>query len=101
MNDKQLKRKINSVGMQFFVTYFEMIRDCNDNKYLIEEINKDTMTRINFIYGKQSLRTKINVTRYILKNNLLKNVLIKISSSKNIPYAYSSKAKELLKKYKD
>ncbi|GAB3535521.1 hypothetical protein [Photobacterium alginatilyticum] len=93
MNQDELVRTIQSVGMTTFVKYFTAFLDYSiSSEDLVEGLTKIEK------YGNNSAKTKVNAARRIIKNNLAVEALKVISKSNNVEGWVVQKATYLLEK---
>lgn len=90
MNDQQLERTLNSIGMECFVAYFrEFANSGLSNEEVVEILMRDRG------YKKKSCLTRIRGARRIIREGRAKEVLIKASESSRVPSEIAAKAKRL------
>ncbi|MCD9494374.1 hypothetical protein [Photobacterium carnosum] len=93
MNQDELVRTIQSVGMTTFVKYFTAFLDLSiSSEDLVDGLIKIAK------YGNNSAKTKVNSARRIIKNSLVMEALEIISKSNNIEHWVVQKAAHLLEK---
>jgi hypothetical protein len=91
MNNKQLARSLQTVGMRCFVNYFEDFNDLNKTqdaliKMLIEKES----------YEESGSRARVNAARRIIREGRAKDALLLVMVS-GIPEETREKAKKLAK----
>ena len=90
MNDQQLDRTLNSIGMECFVSYFrEFANDELSNEDIVEMLMRDRG------YKEKSCLTRTRGARRIIREGRAKEVLIKASESSRVPSEIAAKAKRL------
>ena len=90
MNDQQLNRTLNSIGMECFVAYFrEFANSGLSNEEVVEILMRDRG------YKKKSCLTRIRGARRIIKAGRAKDALMIISASPRMPSEIVAKAKRL------
>ncbi|MBI9050391.1 MAG: hypothetical protein JEZ00_13300 [Anaerolineaceae bacterium] len=95
MNQNQVKRAIQSVGMGCFVKYFEEFLDDNNS---VEDLVKLLKEREHYSEAASRSR-RVKNARSIIKNGHAHEVLLDITKSDRLDYETIKKAKELIKKY--
>ena len=96
MNQEELIRAIQRVGMGTFVKYFEAFSDeSKKSDALVEALIKIEG------YGNDSARTKVNSARRILSCNLSQEALQVISDSQNTDSWVTPKAIFLKEQYEN
>ena len=79
MNDEQLKRRLQSVGMACFVTYFRNFGDFSlPNEDLAELIRTERG------YTEKACRSRISHARSIIKAGRAKDAFAMIANAKNV-----------------
>ena len=90
MNDQQLERTLNSIGMECFVAYF---REFDDTSLSIEDV-AEILVR-NKGYKEKASPTRVSNARRIIKAGRAKDALMDISASSGVPPEVAAKAKRL------
>ena len=88
MNDQQLKRRLQSVGKEVFVTYFCEFAD--------PSIDAAVILKRDRCYTEGSCKSRTNHARGIIKAGRAKDALTIISQSSYVSLKAATKAKELL-----
>lgn len=89
MNNTQLRKAIQSVGMTTFIEYFDYFQqDCWSNTDLVELLMSERS------YTEKSAKTKVVNARRIMKASLVAEALTIIANSKKAGLQIASKAKE-------
>ncbi len=91
MNDTQLKRSIQSVGMKCFVKYFEHFSDFTiSNEELVDFLMK------NEAWVESGCKTRVTQARCIISQGMTRKVLEIVVVSRNIPDDVIHQAESLL-----
>jgi len=96
MKKVQLKRSIQSIGMQCFIKYFESFGD----EAIREKDLIDALIKIEK-YRENGARTRVCQSRKIFRENMVKEALELVGSSCRVKPWVTSKANLLLKEYGD
>ena len=90
MNDEQLKRSLQSIGMACFVQYFPQFSDASiSNEDLIELLFREKK------YMESGCRTRVSQSRRIIANGRAKDALLIVASSDRVPNDVSTAAGKL------
>ncbi len=90
MNDKQLRRSLQSIGMACFVRYFpQFSNESMRNEDLIELL----MTQEN--YQEAACRTRVTQARKIIANERAVDALLIVASSVRVPDEVTMEASRL------
>lgn len=91
MDDQQLKRSLQSIGMACFVKYYEMFADPSvSNDTAVDILMKEEK------FSESGSRTRVNQSRRIIREGRRDDALEYISQSSRIDSEWSGKAKSLL-----
>jgi hypothetical protein len=90
MNNKQLKRSLQTIGMRCFVNYFEDFTDLNKTcDALIEMLIEDKN------YQESGARSRVNSARRIIREGKAKDALHLVMAANRIPEEVREKATQL------
>jgi len=90
MNEEQLKRSLQSIGMACFVKYFPQLSDTSmSNEDLIELLMREEK------YMESGCRTRVTQSRRIIANRRAKDALLIVASSARVPDDISTAAGKL------
>ena len=91
MDEQQLKRSLQSIGMACFVKYYEMFADPSiSNDTAVDILMKEEK------FSESGSRTRVNQSRRIIREGRRDDALEQISQSNRIDSEWSGKAKRLL-----
>ena len=94
MNDEQLRRSLQSIGKECFVTYFE---DFNDRTQSADKIARRIAKDRNVSY-QVALNTRVGTARRIISARRGRDALVNCSQSSRLPLAIRNRAAHLVKK---
>ena len=90
MNDDQLDRTLQSIGMKCFVKYFhEFCNTSLSSGDLIELLMKEEG------YTESGCRTRVSCARRIIQAGRAKDALIKISKSDRVEQPFADQARKI------
>jgi hypothetical protein len=90
MNNEQLKRSLQSIGMACFVKYFPQFSDASlSNEDLIELLIRRER------YMESGCKTRVTQSRRIIANGRAKDALLLVASSARVPDDISTAAGKL------
>ena len=87
MDDAQLKRYLQSVGMECFVTYYRRFADYSLSNEDVAAILVNEMK-----YASKASRARVSTARSIIKAGLARDALIIISKSVRVPASVKDEA---------
>ncbi len=91
MDDQQLKRSLQSIGMACFVKYYEMFADSSvSNDTAVDALMKQEK------YSESGSRIRVNQSRRIIREGRRDDALEHIAQSNRIDSKWTGKAKSLL-----
>ncbi len=91
MNEEQLERSLQSVGMACFVKYFHEFSDIKSNRADLIELLKR-----NEGYKESGCKTRVSQSSRIVKAERAKDALRIISKSAGVPEEVSARARQLM-----